>query len=265
MTKKFSLRTTAPSTTNAYYLEKGWNSGVNECIVISNHSCLPNCVGFCWGNWYEMMKVRPNLSRRNAKEWYGYTADGYRRSQTPALGAVACWGGGKYGHVGIVVGIHSDHITVAQSNYGGNRFEVVNCYKMSDGGYKSHGGNTSFQGFILLPSEYEYEGNTSNNTGKSTNGTHTYKKFNATRIYGSKPKTFTVKTSGLRLRAYPKTGSVKKLMNKGTKLLYYGNGYYVDGKEVWYCVQIKKTSTEGYVYGGILNSGNAPYLNNANP
>lgn len=250
-----TLRTSSPSYENKYYKHTSYG-GVNECIRISGSQCLPNCVGYCWGAWYEMMGKRPNLSRRNAKEWYGYTADGYARSKAPELGAVACWGGGQYGHVAIVVGIHDDHITVAQSNYGDNRFEVVNCYKMSNGLYKSHDGNTAMQGFILLPNEYKIKTNAtvSNETGIVK--TFCYKAM-------AKGKKMTTKCA-LNMRTYPstKSGSVKKTLAKGTNVWYYGYGAY-NGNIVWYYVTDGKT--EGYVYGGVYNSGVAPYLKNANP
>lgn len=251
-----ALRTTAPSYSNKYYIHASYG-GLNECIRITSNSCLPNCVGFCWGWFYEHCGVRPSLSRRNAKEWYGYTADGYARSKTPELGAVACWGGGQYGHVAIVVGIHSDHITVAQSNYGGNRFEVVNCYKMSNGLYKSHGGNTHMQGFILLPDAYKIKtGNASTTKENGNVRTFHYSKM-------AKGKTFVTKCA-LNMRDYPstKSGKVKKTISANTKLYYYGYGAY-NGNIVWYWVSDGKT--EGYVYGGVLNSGKAPYLKNANP
>ena len=48
MTKKFNQRTTAPSTTDKHWISytKG---GLNECILISGTSCLPNCTGYAWG------------------------------------------------------------------------------------------------------------------------------------------------------------------------------------------------------------------------
>lgn len=251
-----TLRTASPSYENKYYKHVNYG-GVNECLRISGSQCLPNCVGYAWGAWYEMMGKRPNLSRGNAKNWYGYTSDGYTRSKTAELGAVACWGGSGYGHVAIVVGIHSDHITVAQSNYGGNRFEVVNCYKMSNGLYKSHGGNTNMQGFILLPNEYKIS------TGNATtsNETGIVKTFHYSKM--SKGKTFVTKCA-LNMRDYPstKSGKVKKTISANSKLYYYGYGAY-NGNIVWYWVT--DGTTEGYVYGGVLNSGTAPYLKNANP
>lgn len=260
-----TLRTTAPSSDNKYYKHTSCG-GVNECIRISGSSCLPNCVGAAWGYWYELMGTRPRLSRRNAKDWYGYTADGYRRSRTPALGAVACWGGGQYGHVAIVVGIHSDHITVVQSNYGGSRWEMVNCYKMSNSGYKSHGGNTAFQGFILLPDSVKIStGSTGTSAGASTS-TGGLRTWNLSKKY-AKGKKFTVQNTkglGLLMRDYPKTGKVRATIKEGKDCYYYGRGAIVGGI-AWYWVHDYASGKEGYVYGGVLNSNKAPYLKNARP
>ena len=258
-----TLRTSSPSYENKYYKHTSYG-GVNECIRISGSQCLPNCVGYCWGAWYEMMGKRPNLSRRDAKEWYGYTADGYARSKAPELGAVACWNG-TYGHVAIVVGIHDDHITVAQSNYGGVRWEMVNCYKMSNGLYKSHGGNTNMQGFILLPADHKISTSTSSNTSTAKSGKISY--WNLSSKYG-KGKKFVVRNTndlGLNMRSTPSTsGKVLKNVPDGTALYYYGRGA-MNGNVCWYYVQEPKSKVEAYVYGGVYKSGKAPYLKNANP
>lgn len=123
-------RTTAPSYTNKYFIHKDYG-GLNECILIKGKSCLPNCVGYCWGATYELTGTRPKLSRRNAELWFGYTADGYKRGNTPKLNAIACYQGDTLddgsdgaGHVGVVVGIDGNKITLAQSNYGGTRWEM---------------------------------------------------------------------------------------------------------------------------------------------
>lgn len=245
------VRTSSPSNSNKYYKHTS-GGGVNECIRISGYSCLPNCVGYAWGAFYEQMGSRPKLSRRNAKEWYGYTADGYQRGQTPKLGAVACWGGGQYGHVAIVVGIYNDRIQVAQSNYGGNRFEVVDCYKTSTG-YKSHGGNVHFQGFIYCPVTCS-----SNNGTTSSGGIVTGQ--NKKLANGKKYKT----KVNLNMRDYPDTkkGNVKKLIKKGTTLYYYGY-YAINNGQMWYWVT--DGTTQGYVSGGgKLGSGASPYLENCN-
>lgn len=253
----FKLRTTAPSTSNNYYRSTSYG-GLNKALHISGGSCLPNCVGYVWGAFREMFGSC-NLSTGNAKTLYGNTRDGYSRGKTPKLGAVACWGGGTYGHVAIVVGIHSDHITVAQSNYGGVRWEMVNCYKMSNGLYKSHGGNTNMQGFIYPPSGWTYEGSSSSSSTSTKDGTI---KTGFNKAY-AKGKTMVAKVN-LNLRTQPSTntGSVIKVEKAGTKLYYYGY-YAYNGNIVWY--KVSDGTNEGYVYGGVLNSGVAPYLKNANP
>lgn len=147
--KTYTLRTSEPDLNDPNY-----NYPKNPCLRISNTHCLPNCVGYVFGAWLEMFGAH-RLPATDARTFYGHWVDGYKRSQTPKLGAIACWNG-EHGHVAIVVGIHSDHITVAQSNYGGTYFEVVNCYRMSTGGYKSHAGNTKFQGFIYPPDGFVY-------------------------------------------------------------------------------------------------------------
>lgn len=147
--KTFRLRTKAPDLN-----DPNFNYPKNPCLRISGSHCIPNCVGFVYGCWLEMFGAH-KLPTTDARTFYGHWVDGYSRSQTPKLGAIACWNG-VHGHVAIVVGIHSDHITVAQSNYGGTYFEVVNCYRMSNGGYKSHAGNTKFQGFVYPPDGFVY-------------------------------------------------------------------------------------------------------------
>ena len=81
-------------------------NGLNECLLIDSDTgeVMPNCVGYAWGRWYEISDIRPNLSRGNAQNWYGYTQDGYERRKTAVnLGAVACFVGGNIGgHVSIV-------------------------------------------------------------------------------------------------------------------------------------------------------------------
>ena len=151
----YTIRTVAPEKTNKNYCYP-----TNQALIISGSCCLPNCVGYVNGAFIEMFGSS-RLSTGNACTLYPHTQDGYRRSKTPVLGAVACWGAyyhNKWGHVGIVVGIFQSYITIAQSNYGGTFFEVVRCYKMANGGYRSAGGMESFQGFILPPDGYTYGG-----------------------------------------------------------------------------------------------------------
>lgn len=94
---------------------------------------------------------------------------------------------------------------------------------------------------------------TSSNTGE--------RKFNSKYANG---KQLIVKTSaGLNMRKDASTSSASvKLLKNGTKLMWYGY-YKLVNNIMWYYVTDGKA--EGYVYGGKLNSGVAPYLKNANP
>lgn len=167
-------RTTAPSTTDKYWIHTS-NGGLNECIEINNSgSCLPNCVGYAWGRFYEFTGQRPKLSKSNAENWYGYTADGYQRSQVPVVGAVICWRKGQAGnsadgagHVAIVEEVKSNgDVVTSNSAYSGTRFYMQTITKAS--GY-SMGGGYTFQGFILPPGSIV--SNAGNNTpSQSENG-----------------------------------------------------------------------------------------------
>ena len=157
-TSDFKQRTTAPSASDRYWVHTS-NGGLNECIEINNSgSCLPNCVGYAWGRFYEITGKRPALSRANAENWWGYTADGYKRSQTPVEGAVICWRKGRAGygndgagHVAIVEEVKSNgDVLTSNSAYGGTRFYMHTVTKAS--GY-SIGSAYTFQGFILPPAD----------------------------------------------------------------------------------------------------------------
>ncbi len=150
-------RNEAPERDNKNYIHTS-AGGFNRCIEIANGSCLPNCVGYAWGRWRELLGYDPKLSRRNAEDWYGCTEDGYKRSKTPKLFAVACWKKGKLwdesdgaGHVAVVeeVKTNGDFVT-SESVYGGARFRSK-TYKKQSGYYLAKG--YEFQGFILFPAE----------------------------------------------------------------------------------------------------------------
>ena len=152
----FIPRLTAPSETDKYWLHTS-AGGLNSCIYIAGKSVLPNCVGYAWGRFYEILGSQPKLSRRNAEDWWGYTADGYKRGQTAKLGAVICWAKGRTaygtdgaGHVAIVEQVNADgSIITSNSGYGGKRFWTQTHkppYKMT--GY-------TFQGFIYNPAVKE--------------------------------------------------------------------------------------------------------------
>lgn len=125
----YTPRLSAPSTTDKYWIKSP--SGYNNCIRISGNATIPNCVGYAWGRFMEIGGVTTcKLSTRNAEKWWGNTADGYARGQTPKLGAVICWrkgsatdGNDGAGHVAIVEQINSDgSIVTSNSAYNGKRF-----------------------------------------------------------------------------------------------------------------------------------------------
>lgn len=55
----------------------------------------------------------------NAVEWKDRAQrEGYRVDQTPALGSIAYWSAGQYGHVSWVAGIQGDNVEIEEYNYG---------------------------------------------------------------------------------------------------------------------------------------------------
>lgn len=148
----YEARLKAPNANNKNYIHYS-AGGYNYCIKVEGNSVLPNCVGYAWGRWREIIGAYHNLSRNNAESWY-VKDDGYARGQEPKLGAVACWSKGIVGneddgagHVAIVEQINADgSIVVSESAWNGARFRVSTFAKpyVKSGGYK-------FQGFIYNP------------------------------------------------------------------------------------------------------------------
>lgn len=152
MSYKYKPRLKAPLSTNKNYIHvtKG---GKNKCILIEGKSVLPNCVGYAWGRFMEVLGRQPKLSLANAENWYGYRTDGYERGHLPRLGAVACWRKGKVGvpsdgagHVAIVEKINADGtILISESGYRKFKFRTSVIPPTCElAGYV-------FQGFIYNP------------------------------------------------------------------------------------------------------------------
>ncbi|MBQ3321876.1 MAG: phosphodiester glycosidase family protein [Firmicutes bacterium] len=79
---------------------------------------LPNCTAFACSRSSEAAgrNVKQQIPRTNAQTWY--EKSNWRGSAVPQVGAIAVWGGGKYGHVGIVERINEDgSVVISQSNY----------------------------------------------------------------------------------------------------------------------------------------------------
>ena len=165
----FVKRTTAPDPYDLHYVNVGFRvngvSGYNRCIQgnptrgagrVWVGSVLPNCTGYAWGRFIECQGLKNcNLSTGHAKFWYGNTSDGYRRSNIPEVGAVACYSYGDSGHVCVVEEIYSNNrVLISESNWSGN----------TDHGYfnsriinpTTYCGGT-FQGYILPSTSFDGE------------------------------------------------------------------------------------------------------------
>lgn len=117
---------------------------------------LPNCTAYAWGRFYEITGVRPKLSTGNAYQWWGYTADGYARGQTPKLGAVMCWYYTPGGHVGVVEKIYENgDVLCSMSGYSsGIYFWTERITKASGYNRAYNPSGAYFQGFIYCPTEF---------------------------------------------------------------------------------------------------------------
>lgn len=115
---------------------------------------LPNCTCYAWGRFWENSDIdadlsnAPTLSLGNARDWFGYTGDGYERGNTPALGAIACYNNPRGGHVAVVEEIHDDYLVVSESGY--NSFFFRTSQIGTDGSYWPMSDDV-FQGFIYNP------------------------------------------------------------------------------------------------------------------
>ena len=159
-------RTGAPSATNKFYIKAG-KGGYNRAMEINSqtHSCLPNCVGMVHGRWLESQNQTDyskydKLPTGNAENYFTYTKDGYKRGQTPKVGAIICWRKGKAGyakdgagHVAFVEEVKANgDVVTSNSAYHGTRY-YLKTYKKSNNYYM--GKDYHFQGFIYNPEEFD--------------------------------------------------------------------------------------------------------------
>lgn len=152
----FKPRLEAPSLSDKHWIPVS-RGGFNRCLVISSLSVLPNCVGYAWGRWHELLGSEPKLSRGNAENWFGRIEDEYERGQKPRLGSVICWAKGQAGnaadgagHVAVVEDILEDGTVVtSNSNYAGTRF-FMRSFKPP----YHLGTSYTFQGFIHPPVKF---------------------------------------------------------------------------------------------------------------
>lgn len=151
----------APAEDNKNFIHTS-AGGYNRCYHLGGGKVLPNCVAAAWGIWRQLLGADPKLARYNAEDWYNYTEDGYKRSQTPKLFAVACWKKGKLwnekdgaGHVAVVMEVKSNgDIVTSESVWEGARWRNK-TYTKKSGYYLASG--YEFLGFILFPVEANYK------------------------------------------------------------------------------------------------------------
>jgi surface antigen len=167
----FIPRLTAPIVSDAdvesdlYWLGdsyEGYNpfDGFGQKYAKCPGDTLPNCTAYAWGRFYEITGERPKLSTRNAEQWFLNTSDGYKRGQTPELGAVICWQAGATtdrngddgaGHVAIVEQINDDgSIVTSESGWESSKYWWTTKRTNSNGNWGA-GSNYTFQGFIYCP------------------------------------------------------------------------------------------------------------------
>lgn len=117
---------------------------------------LPNCTCYAWGRWWEIWEengiseLPTDLPTSDGGMWWEDNTK-YQKSDTPALGAVACFSdqNGGAGHVAIVEKISEDGETVTCSNsaYGGDLFFLTE-FSYKYGVMLSH---FNLQGFLINP------------------------------------------------------------------------------------------------------------------
>lgn len=150
--KKFVPQTEFTDYYNPYYITTAYG-GYNLCIIGNGPpvpgSVLPNCTGYAWGRFMEILGETPRLSRGNAGDWYNAN-DGYERGQTPQVGAVMCWSNpGDAGHVAIVEQINPDgSLIISESGWNYRPGTYFRSYSMNPP-YNYYGYH--FQGFIYNP------------------------------------------------------------------------------------------------------------------
>lgn len=155
----FKPRTTCPSQDDKCWIVTSYG-GYNKCILgsapnrYSVGSALPNCVGYAWGRFLEVMRQHDasittcDLPRSDAKDFIKYNT-AYEVGQEPRLGAVAVF---LPNHVAIVEKIDSNGVcTLSESGWGGPIFHYGNTISKA-ANYNDHDWrNYTLLGFIYNP------------------------------------------------------------------------------------------------------------------
>lgn len=149
----YTPRLTVPNQYDIHYTQTAYG-GLNPCIagdpLYYTGSVLANCVGYCWGRWWELLNTNPHLCSYDAKYWWGYN-DGYSRGSEPQLGAIICFWSANAGHVAVVEEIiDADTIRTSNSAYHETIFYTQVLRRSNNWVWNN---NFTFQGFIYLPTQ----------------------------------------------------------------------------------------------------------------
>lgn len=171
--EQYKPRLTRPTSGNKYYI-RSVDGGYSPCIYGSpkDKQCpvLSNCVGYGAGRFNEVVEEAGEgtgwkyLGSRNAEDMAALAKEqGLMVSQTPQLGAMACWSKGKVGnsadgagHIAVVEKITYAEdgsiktITTSESGYGNSNPFWTTERKYANGTWGAGAGYT-FLGFILNP------------------------------------------------------------------------------------------------------------------
>lgn len=119
-------------------------------MVLNGGILTGQCTFYATGRFMEVMGADScNLKDLNGGEYWGYTADGYERGQTPQLGAIICWRRpGAAGHVAVVEQINSDGSIVTSNSAYNSTFFYTQTLSPPDYTWSSQ---YILQGFIYNP------------------------------------------------------------------------------------------------------------------
>lgn len=122
---------------------------VTHTCTLGGGELTGQCVGYAWGRFAEIQNAPcRSLPTANASDWWEL-AKGFKKGQTPKLGAVAVWGKtGQPGHVEIVEKVNPDGSCVtSSSSYAGTWFYTETIYPPK----YSRSGGYYLKGFIYHP------------------------------------------------------------------------------------------------------------------
>lgn len=155
------MRTTAPASTNKYYLKKPY--GYNPCILGNSkhrqyaHSVLVNCTGYVTGRFGETSGAKKcqYFGNTNAENYFALAKkQGLETGSEPREGAVICWQGvgSKAGHVAFVEKvISSTKVMTSESGWSYTNAYMLNKERAKGAGNWGLSSSYKFQGFVYNP------------------------------------------------------------------------------------------------------------------